>query len=393
LQATEKLVEGVEAYLREDTLVNEVRTQGVTSWITYIGNGGPRFVLTHIPKPNSSHYALFIINTTSLKVIDEVMDKLNRHVWQFFPDATIKLKRFENGEPIENPVEIRVSGDNVDVLLRLAESIKEQLKSMNRVTSIVDDWGHRTKKISLHIDQDQVQRLGISNKDIALSMQTNLSGLALSQFRENDDIIPIVMRSEASEHLAVNQLGSLTVYSQQTGKAYSLSQVAQPVLEWESAAIRRRNLERTVTVGAQVLGDNTAISVLRQLEPWLHEPIAAFIILILLVGQFNSIRRPLIILTTIPLGVAGVIFGLLLFRSYFGFMTLLGIISLSGIVINNAIVLIERIQLEHHDNGVALHEAIIVAAQRRLRPILLTTATTVLGLIPLYWGGGEMWEP
>ncbi|MEJ2681894.1 MAG: efflux RND transporter permease subunit, partial [Gammaproteobacteria bacterium] len=121
--------------------------------------------------------------------------------------------------------------------------------------------------------------------------------------------------------------------------------------------------------------------------------IPIFIILILLVGQFNSIRRPLIILTTNPLGVAGVIFGLLLFRSYFGFMTLLGIISLSGIVINNAIVLIERIQLEHHDNGVALHEAIIVAAQRRLRPILLTTATTVLGLIPLYWGGGEMWEP
>ena len=122
-------------------------------------------------------------------------------------------------------------------------------------------------------------------------------------------------------------------------------------------------------------------------------PIAGLIILLLLVGQFNSFRRPAIILLTIPLGVIGVIFGLFVARSYFGFMTLLGIISLSGIVINNAIVLLDRIKIEIEENGLEPSNAVIEAAQKRLRPILLTTATTVGGLLPLWFGGGPMWEP
>jgi len=122
-------------------------------------------------------------------------------------------------------------------------------------------------------------------------------------------------------------------------------------------------------------------------------PIAAFIILMLLVGQFNSIRRPAIILTTIPLGLIGVVAGLLVARSYFGFMTLLGVISLAGIVINNAIVLLDRIRIEIEENGLDPTDALVEAAQRRLRPILLTTTTTIGGLVPLWLGGGPMWEP
>ena len=122
-------------------------------------------------------------------------------------------------------------------------------------------------------------------------------------------------------------------------------------------------------------------------------PIGFLIIVLLLVAQFNSLRRPLIILFTIPLGVIGVMFGLLVVRSYFGFMTLLGVISLAGIVINNAIVLIDRIRIEIEENGLSPHRAVIESAQRRLRPILLTTATTIGGLIPLYLGGGPMCEP
>ena len=118
-----------------------------------------------------------------------------------------------------------------------------------------------------------------------------------------------------------------------------------------------------------------------------------FIIVILLVMQFNSLRKPFIILSTIPLGFIGVVWGLVIAKSFFGFMTLLGIISLAGIVINNAIVLLERIKLEVDVNGLTQQSAIVKAAQRRMRPILLTTATTVFGLLPLYLGGGEMWEP
>jgi multidrug efflux pump subunit AcrB len=122
-------------------------------------------------------------------------------------------------------------------------------------------------------------------------------------------------------------------------------------------------------------------------------PLAFLIIILLLVGQFNSIRRPAIVLMTIPLGLIGVVAGLILLRSYFGFMTLLGVVSLAGIVINNAIVLLDRIRIEQEENNRGPQAAIVEAAQRRLRPILLTTATTIGGLIPLYLGGGPMWEP
>jgi multidrug efflux pump subunit AcrB len=122
-------------------------------------------------------------------------------------------------------------------------------------------------------------------------------------------------------------------------------------------------------------------------------PIAGLIIILLLVSQFNSIRKPLIILITIPMGIIGVVIGLLVARSFFGFMTLLGIIALSGIVINNAIVLLDRIRIEIEDHGRPANEAVIEAAQRRMRPILLTTITTMGGLVPLWLGGGPMWEP
>jgi multidrug efflux pump subunit AcrB len=200
--------------------------------------------------------------------------------------------------------------------------------------------------------------------------------------------------------------------------------VADINIVWEPAKILRRDRLKTITVGAQLKPGFTAAEGFDALKPWLEQasahwpagyryelggdaessqkanksiadklPIAVFIIMFLLVAQFNSIRKPLIILTTIPLGMIGVTAALLGGHSFLGFMTLLGIISLAGIVINNAIVLIERIQLEINELGLNPYDAIIAAAQKRFRPILLTTATTVLGLLPLYLGGGEMWEP
>jgi multidrug efflux pump subunit AcrB len=181
---------------------------------------------------------------------------------------------------------------------------------------------------------------------------------------------------------------------------------------------------RTVTVESDLEPGVTAARVTSELAPWLEEesagwppgttwelggesessakanasilaklPVAGLIIVLLLVGQFNSLRKPLIILITIPLGLIGVVVGLLVLRSYFGFMTLLGVISLAGIVINNAIVLLDRIRIEIEDNGLPPQRAVVESAQRRLRPILLTTFTTLGGLLPLYLGGGAMWEP
>ncbi|MCH1493197.1 MAG: efflux RND transporter permease subunit, partial [Luminiphilus sp.] len=261
------------------------------------------------------------------------------------------------------------------------------------------------------------------NQDIAVSMQAGLSGIQLTEYREGEDVIPVVLRSKTSTLHDVNKVSSLSVYNQSSGQAVPLRQVADVQLVWDVARVYRRNGIRTVAIGAQLDPGVTAADRMAILIPWLEEqravwgaevgielggesessgdankaiadklPVAGFIILLLLVGQFNSMRKSLVILTTIPLGLIGVVVSLLVGQSFFGFMTLLGVVSLAGIVINNAIVLLERIALER-SAGLSHFDAIIAAAAQRSRPIVLTTATTVLGLLPLYLGGGEMWEP
>lgn len=283
--------------------------------------------------------------------------------------------------------------------------------------------GQRIKKLQINIDQAHALRAGITNQDIAASLQTGLSGLELTQYRENEDIIPITLRATGADQ-DINTLQALAVYSQSKGASVPLSQVASISVEWQAAKILRRDRLKTVTLGAQLAPGASAAQALAHITPWLLQqqsnwpigyryefggeaessgkanqsivdklPIAIAIILLLLVAQFNSLRKPLIILVTIPLGLIGVIFGLLITKSFFGFMTFLGVISLAGIVINNTIVLLERIKQEIEENGFTPLAGIIEAAQRRLRPIVLTTTTTVLGLLPLYFGGGAMWEP
>ena len=302
--------------------------------------------------------------------------------------------------------------------------MKAELAKIPGTKNIRDNWGLRTKKLLVNINQPRAQRAGLSSQDVALSLQTVLTGYETTQYREDDKVIPVTLRSVASERNDIGKLESHNVFSQATGDSVPLMQVADIEIVWQPAVIYRRNRLQTVTVQADVEQGTSPVEVSFAIDDWLRRasegwplgyryelggdyensekanasiaakvPIAAFLIVMLLVAQFNSIRKPAIILMTIPLGLIGVTVGLLLLDSYFGFMTLLGIISLAGIVINNAIVLIDRIQIEIEENGLEPARAVIEAAQRRLRPILLTTVTTVGGLIPLYLGGGPMWEP
>jgi multidrug efflux pump subunit AcrB len=310
------------------------------------------------------------------------------------------------------------------VIFGLVDIVKAKLHSLGGPTGISDDWGARAKKLIVHINEARARRAGVSNFDIAISLQTALTGFDTTEFREDDKVIPVTLRSVAADRSDLGKLESLNVFSQATGRSVPLQQVADIEVVWEPANIRRRNRLKTVTVQADLEPGVTAIEVINQLTPWLEEqqsqwgigyswefggeyettidanesimvklPVAALVIVLLLVGQFNSIRRPAIILITIPLGIIGVVIGLIVLRSYFGFMTLLGIIALSGVVINNAIVLLDRIRIEIEENGLEPQRAVVESAQRRLRPILLTTGTTIGGLIPLYLGGGPMWEP
>lgn len=423
IEKTERVVSDIEGYLHSTLLINELRQEGISNWVSYIGNAGPRFILSHNPKPSSANYALMIVNVNSAKHIDKIIQKVNQYALDHHPDLEIKLRFIENGPAIENPVEVRLYGSDSNELFTKVAALKLEMDKIGGLKNITDDWGQRIKKLDIRINQARALRAGVTSQDIAISLQSGLSGLKLTEYREGEDVIPVLLRSQVADQRDINKVESLSVYVQATGKSIPLKQVADINVVWDVAKIYRRNGMKTVTVGAQLQADITAAEKFAELAPWLELqqgqwgidshyelggenetsvkanqsiieklPLAGFIILILLIGQFNSMRKAFIILVTIPLGLIGVIIGLLAAHSFFGFMTLLGIISLAGIVINNAIVLLERIKIEL-DNGMQHQLAIISAAQQRARPILLTTATTVLGLIPLYLGGGEMWEP
>jgi len=423
IEQTELVIADIESYMK--TLkVNDTQTQGITNWITYIGSGGARFLLTHSPKPANPAYSLMIINTTGPETNRAVMNKLENYINQHHPDARPTLRLIENGKAIINPVEIRVFGKDIDRLFAIIDEIKQKLSKNSQLKTITDDWGQRIKKLTVDVNQEKAKRAGVTSQDIAISLQTSLSGYEMTEYREGETSIPVILRTRAADRQDIGKIEALSVFSQASGESLPLEQVANINIEWEPAKILRRDRLMAVAVGAQLKEDYTATEGFAEIDEWLQEysrnwpigfyyeyggelessgessksiadklPIAVFIIVMLLVMQFNSLRKPFIILTTIPLGVIGVIWGLIIANSFFGFMTLLGIISLAGIVINNAIVLLERIKIEIDINKLPPQQAIIEAAQRRMRPILLTTATTVLGLVPLYLGGGEMWEP
>ncbi|MFC3094886.1 efflux RND transporter permease subunit [Alteromonas sediminis] len=423
IDKTQGIVSDLEAYI-EDELTKEARQDdGVTNWVSYIGNAGPRFLLSHNPKPNNSNYAAMIINVSDYQVIGELMTSLRRYTFEMHPDVDLKLRLIENGPAVENPVEVRLMSKDKALLFNQVGELKTKMLDIGQLQNISDNWGQRIKKLDIRIDQARALRAGVTSQDIAISLQASLSGMELTEFRQDEDIIPVVLRSNVATEREISKLESLSVYAQSSGKSVPLRQVADINIVWDDAKILRRDGLKTVAVGAQLMGSVTAAEKFDQLMPWLEDMvvqteglvrfelggesessgdanqsirdklgIAGLIILVLLVGQFNSFRKAGIVLATIPLGLIGVILGLLVGQSYFGFMTFLGIVSLAGIVINNAIVLLERIELEI-EQGAEHCDAIVHAAKQRARPILLTTATTVLGMLPLYLGGGAMWEP
>lgn len=422
IDRTQRIVSEVEDYLQGKEIDPGI-AGAVVNWVSYVGSGGPRFVLSHNPVPSAPGFALMVVNVTSPTVIGLIRRDLEVFVEDRYPDLELKTRLIENGPSVENPVEIRLSSSDSTRLFFAVDALKKKLRELGGLRNISDNWGQRQKKLEVRIDQARAVRAGITNQDIAVSMQAGLSGIQLTEYREGEDVIPVVLRSKTSTLHDVNKVSSLSVYNQSSGQAVPLKQVADVQLVWDIAKVYRRNGIRTVAIGAQLEPGVTAADRMAILQPWLEEqrtawgsevaielggesessgdankaiadklPVAGFIILLLLVGQFNSMRKSLVILTTIPLGLIGVVVSLLVGQSFFGFMTLLGVVSLAGIVINNAIVLLERIDLER-SGGLTHFDAIVAAAVQRSRPIVLTTATTVLGLLPLYLGGGEMWEP
>ncbi|GAA4275762.1 multidrug efflux RND transporter permease subunit MexK [Aquimarina mytili] len=423
IERTTEVVKKLEQYMSDSLKVNDKQKTGILDWSSYIGEGPESYDLGYSPDEPNSNYAHILVNTSSFNENVAVIERLDNFTFNSFPNADIKVGALGAGGS-GTPIEIKVSGSNPDELSKISETIKQRLSSISGTKNVKDDWGPKSKKFLIKIDQNRAQTAGVSSSDIATSLQTVLDGFQTGEYREDDKSIPIIMRSSAGQQQSLASLETLNIYSQTSGKSVPLLQVASIEPQWQYSKIKRFDLRRTINITSELREGGNASAITAEITPWLDEqkknvwtigyeyefggdakqsaesmgsvigylPISGFIIVLLLIIQFNSFRKMGMVVLTIPLGIIGVVIGLLTFREAFGFMPFLGVISLAGIVINNAIVLIDRMEIEQKDLGRSEQDAVIAACLQRFRPILLATFTTVLGLIPLYISGGEMWE-
>lgn len=422
IESTEKVVKRLEQFIQDELLVTDVRSEGVTDWSAYVGKGPDSYDLGYSQEEADPKYAHVLVNTSSFGINNAMIEKIDQFSFNNITNAEVKVGSLGAGGG-GVPIEIKVSGDSPDELAKISDAIKSKLLAINGTKNIKDDWGPKSKKFLIEVDQNRAQAAGLSSQDIATSLRTVLDGFQTGEYREGDKSIPIVMRSKAGQQQSLASLETLNIYSQASGKSVPLLQVANIKPQWQYATIKRLDIIRTINVTSELTPDGNASQITQIITPWLEDakkswpsgytyefggdakksaenmgsvvkylPLSAFIIVLLLVIQFNSFRKMTMVVLTIPLGLIGVVTGLLVFNEPFGFMPFLGVISLAGIVINNAIVLIDRVEIELNEYQKAPQDAIVGAALQRFRPILLATFTTVLGLIPLYLSGGEMWE-
>ncbi len=422
IESTTALVEELENYITDSLLVNETRKEGISSWSSYIGQGPESYDLGYSPDEANSSYAHILVNTTTADFNNLMIEKIDQFCFINFPGADIKVGSLAAGGG-GTPIEIKVSGDDPDQLALISEAVKVRLNAIQGTKNVKDDWGPKSKKFVVSIDQSRAQTAGITSQDIATSLQTVLDGFTTGEFREGDKSIPIVLRSEGSQQQTLQSIETINVVGQNNGRSVPLIQVANIIPQWQYSKIKRLDIVRTINISSELNSTGNAAAITNEITPWLEEqstawpsgysykfggdaentaenmgaviaylPLSGFLIVLLLIIQFNSFRKMIMVCCTIPLAIIGVVIGLMTFGEPFGFMPFLGVISLAGIIINNAIVLVDRMEIEMNDYGRSPQDAVIVACLQRFRPILLATFTTVLGLIPLYISGGEMWE-
>ncbi|WP_319468559.1 efflux RND transporter permease subunit [uncultured Pseudodesulfovibrio sp.] len=392
---------------------------------SFVGHGGPRWYLPLNLEQQNSNLSTFVVNTKNVESVNDVMQATRTELESNFPDTDFSLKKLMNGPPVGAPLQIRISGPDIKTLYTLRDKIAAMVENTQGITRVWDDWGQWTKKMMVKVDQDKAREAGLTSFDVAVSLQTSMSGLRASDYREGDTVIPIILRNTDSFRGRLDKLDSLNVYSYTDGKAVPLSRVASSYLDWQPSDIRRRDQARTMTVKADVAAGYFALPILDGLRPQIEElmrdhdwplgytveyggefekseesqaainanmPLAMGLLVLVLIFQFNSVRRPLIILLTLPPMMIGITSGMLATQSPFGFMPMLGMISLLGIIVNNAIMLIDRIEIQR-GRGMNLADAIVLSSMERARPIIMTACTTIIGMVPLSLQGGEMWRP
>ena len=400
----------------EARMLKEPGLEAVTLWV---GSGVPRFYLpldNIFPQGNVSQAILL---PKDLRAREELRQRLPALLATEFPEARGRVKLLPNGPPVPYPVQFRVVGPDAAGVRTWAEEAKDVLRAHPGMRGVNDNWNERVKVLRLEVDQDKARALGVTSQAIAQASRTLLSGVTVGQYREGDKLVDIVLRQPKSERDAITDLQGAYL-PLPGGRSVPLAQVAKVQFDWEPGVMWREGRQYAVTVQGDVAEGLQGPSVTRELWPALQAlkakmppgygieiagalaesqkgqgsiaagvPVMLFIIFTLLMLQLQSFSRAMLVFLTGPMGVAGVAAALLLFDRPFGFVALLGVIALMGMIMRNSVILIDQIE-QDRARGVATATAIVEAAVRRFRPIVLTAAAAVLAMIPLtrsvFWG-------
>ena len=396
---------------------------GVNSVSTWVGSGVPRFYLPLDQVFPQTNVSQLIVLPKDLKTRESLRIALPALLAQEFPEVRGRVKLLPNGPPVPYPVQFRVVGSDPAVLRARADEVKELMRASPNTRGVNDNWNESVKVLRLEIDQAKARALGVSSQSIAQASRTLLAGQTVGQYREGDKLIDIVLRQPLDERNALTDLanGYLPTAS---GRSIPFTQIAKPVFTWEPGVMWRENREYGITVQSDAVEGMQGATVTAQLLPALRQleaqwlagglsgyrievagaveesskgqgsiaagmPIMLFLTFTLLMLQLQSFSRAMLVFLTGPLGLAGVAGALLLLNRPFGFVALLGVIALMGMIQRNSVILIDQIE-QDRANGVPAWDAIVESAVRRLRPIVLTAAAAVLAMIPLsrsvFWG-------
>ena len=396
---------------------------GTTSVTAWVGSGVPRFYLPIDQIFPQSNVSQLILLPQDLKAREVLRLQVPALLASEFPEVRGRVKLLANGPPVPYPVQFRVVGPDPVVLRGLADEVKGTLRRSPNMRGVNDNWNESVKALRLEVDQAKARALGVSSQSIAQAARTLLAGSTIGQYRDGDKLIDIVLRQPLNERDALTSLANANLPTA-SGKSIPLLQIARPVFDWEPGVMWRENREYAVTVQGDVVEGLQGATVTGELLPALREaearwrsqglngyrvevagaveesskgsssiaaglPAMLFIVFTLLMLQLQSFSRSLLVFLTGPLGMAGVAGALLLLGRPFGFVALLGVIALMGMIQRNSVILIDQIE-QDRARGVPAWDAIVEAAVRRMRPIVLTAAAAVLAMIPLsrsvFWG-------
>jgi outer membrane protein TolC len=413
IETTDATTRRIESVLAHESLVKE--------YASYLGSSLPRFYYNVNPQIPAPNYAQILVNTNDVKKTPDLVEKLRHTLKDVAPEATVMVKECQQGDSMEAPVEVRITGPDAATLESIGNNVQDVLRHTPGATYINTDWHEEVLEAGVHVREEVANRLGLSNQMISQELAAGFEGLPATTAWEGDRNLDVLLRLDPAQRDNFRSVEDMYVTSPVTGTRVPVDAVATLNPEWQPGRIVRRNGVRTLTVRAFPAHGQLASNILKlaskQVDAMPLPPgykiayggeseiqeetfgemkyvlaAAVMLIFLILLVQFRNLLDPIIIMTALPLAVPGAALGLFLTHNTFGFTAFIGLISVGGLVVRNAIILVDYIHQRMRE-GVPLDQAALEAGERRLRPIFLTSMAAAVGVVPMIISGSSMWSP